>query len=235
MGVFGRTTDSMWLLLCGFLAIFFLVWLAIFADHSVREPQFNGSVDVMVAEFYAHALCWPIILVCLCFSPVSPEIFDCPWEYIITGCFIVHLIKGSINSRIDPSSMIIRLIVNMEQLLKSILFFRALIYLWDVPLIWPVVVNHGWTGDFRGIFLFVLPVYNFMFVANNPTLSVIPVVVGCVSLVLHMFVYILGMNWAIYQSVGIWASIFVLNVFSLLWSVPDSVENLGYTILEFRN
>mmetsp|Transcript_504 Transcript_504/g.667 ORF Transcript_504/g.667 Transcript_504/m.667 type:complete len:223 (-) Transcript_504:7-675(-) len=213
----------MWLLVGGFLFVFLCVWLAIFADHSLRDPRFNGSVDVAVVEFYAHCFCWVVLLLYSCVYSFTVELFECSWEYIVLACFVVRIITESLKW-VDQSSMMMRMLANLGLILRSILLLRALIFLWDSPIVWPVIRHYGWTGDFRGMMMFVIPVYNCMFVSQNPTLSVIPVAALAISFLLHIVLSILGISFGIQRYAGIWITIILANIASLMWSAPNTKQ-----------
>ena len=201
------------LLVLGVVSIFIICWIIAYFDENMKRGRDVSFIDPSTPIFYSHCLLCGIFLVSSFFYQAATTFLPYSWSNVVVWILIVTLIINCFDE-LYSSSMMFQLLLNLRQILVSILLLLALTTVWDLPLIWPSLKYLGWTGDFRGILLFIIPIYNITCVANNPLLIRLPVIVFITSLILHFVFWITASNFAIQSGISIWIWIFINNFIS---------------------
>ena len=209
----------MWLYSFSLLFVLFVVWLIHFT--------FTPNVDVPVVVLLSHWICSILFLLNVMFHAVTVEVFSCSFESLIITQFIVILIKKTLNIlKVDKSAVIMEILVNLDRLFRWALIMRSLITVTDHILIWPVIKHYGWTGDFRGILLFAIPLYTIIFVSQNQDLAKIPVISFIISLTIHFILHSTGLSHGVQTHLGIWIMIILANIISFFWSTKKPIKTI---------
>ena len=199
----------------GVVCVFLICWSISYFDANTKDKSFNGVVDASLPVYYAHLILCGIYFFSI-FYRTSGIIFPYSWGSLVIIILILNSLIKCIDARYT-TSMMVQLLVNTRQIYTLILLLLAFTSIWDYPLIWPSIENFGWTGDFRGILLFVIPSYNFACVSTNADLIKIPATGFAVSLVLHMFFCIVGANFGLVSQWSLWLWIILLNGISFTY------------------
>lgn len=118
------------------------------------------------------------------------------------------------------------MMTNIGKLYKFIILMRAFISVTGYNLIWPVIQTYGFTGDLKGILLFAIPIYTFVFVSSNQDLAKLSLMSILVTFSLHILIFCVRLNYSVQSSVLVWILIGIVNLISIFWSIKEPVKKI---------